>query len=686
MSSAHVITRDRDLLDLAETLSKETRICFDVETISYNDRIKALDPWSGHRIAGLALSLGDGRAWYVSVRHREPDEPTVSKEAYLLFCLGLFCPTDDALKDREVFGHNVKFDLKFLAADDIIPTCRVADTMILARLVDNSLPRLKLDYLCEAFGIPGKAGNEIKAFLSAFVWTDELGIQHRRSEDYGRIPLRIIAPYAIQDVRATYQLRKCLEGRLADFSRPLWQTEKRLTAVLAQTERDGVYVNRTRLSRDWVDILTRMGAVQDQINTVAGWKVNLGSEPDRTALFGQMGIKPSRFTKKTKKPQWNKIALEELEIPTGGDPRAKTVAKLLKEYSHLQHFAGTYLEGWIKRVDPNGYLHADLKQAGTVTGRLSAGDPNTQNIPPAAERYVLCPEGHALVIFDFSQIEYRTLAHYTEDTQIKGAYLQSPDTDFHEWMATILGGVPRKFAKTMNFGVVYGMGEAKMIAALVNLAHDPELGEGIRALAAARGMSIERLAATIFAEYHDRFPSIRGFTAKVGKVARERKWVRNLFGRRYNFDPSKAQSYGQKRAFGPHKAVNYIIQGSCADMLRRKLIELNDACRAKYGAKLCMTVHDSVFYYVPRENAAAFYVEAKQILQNVPEISVPIFVDGKVATKNAATYVKIDEKGGRFATIDDINRALVESESAPEVGGDLIDVDVEEEELEEAST
>lgn len=179
---------------------------------------------------------------------------------------------------------------------------------------------------------------------------------------------------------------------------------------------------------------------------------------------------------------------------------------------------------------------------------------------------------------------------------------------------------------------------------------------------------LEQQAKRIFDEYHEKFPSIRRFSAKVHEVAKVRKYVRNVYGRKYDFDMSRYDTADQRRAFGPHRAVNYLIQGSSADLLRRKIIELRRQTYERFGARLFMTVHDSVYFYVPRENAAAFYVEAKRILEDCPEISVPIRVDGKVSMKSVAADVSVKEKGGRSATVEEVEAALVEAESAKEHG------------------
>lgn len=750
------------------------RFCFDVETISFDDAVPALNPWKGTRIGGLSLGIADGSTWYIPVRHRDLEERLLPLDAFRAFCAKLF--DGIAHPDREGFGHNVKFDLRMLAVgDEVIPTCRIADTMVLARLVDNTTPRLNLDFLGKKYNVGGKEAEDVKAYVRSFLWVDELGKEHRGTQDYGRVPVRIMAPYAMRDVAATYALRRALEARLPDFSQDLWTCEKRFTAVLCEVECDGVLVDTRRLKLEYVESLRRMIEIVEEIREVAGWEVDPNSERDKTELLvNQLKIQPTAYTA-TGKPQWTKAVLHNLEIPASAGPKAKDLGRMLQSYSYLSHFVGTYIEGWLTRVDAGGRLHPDLKQAGTITGRLSASDPNTQNIPVEAERFIVPPPGHVIVAFDFSQVEYRVFAHYTEDPTIKGAYLGDPDADFHQYLADVLG-VPRQFAKTLNFSFVYGMGREKLLlslTAMMTVARakgDTKMEEKLRDLVYVSGvemaekakiyqagadrkaaaeaeapkrvdaseMSTEQLAALsamvsntggaaiaekgreyiekmkregktdlslaqqagmhdlihaggkamveraaqyvrsddgmmaiaekIYNDYHAKFPSIRAFSSKVYEVARIRKYVRNIYGRKYDFDMSKHDTAGQRRAFGPHRALNYLIQGSCADLLRKKIVELRDATRERFGARLFMTVHDSVYFYVPREQAPAFYCTAKRILQDVPEVGVPIFVDGKVATKNVAADVEVDESGGRYATEADVVLALAAADDAPEHG------------------
>lgn len=686
MPTRKIVYSAADLPDLSST----KRVCVDVETTSFDDKQMAVEAFQGHRVAGIALSVADGSAWYIPIRNRDPGDRVLAMEPAMAFMRNLFT----AMPEREVFGHNFKFDLRFLYQDGLVPTCRVADTMVLGRLVDNTYMRLGLDFLAAANGLGAKTNEEVDAYLRGC-----------GSKDYGRVPARIMGPYAMNDVALTYDLRRVLESKLEPFSQDLWATEKKFTKVLAEIEIDGVQVDVKRLKTEWMESLERIIEINAAIDKIAGWEVDPGKAADKNQLLTkQLGIKPPAFTK-TGKPQWTKAVLTNLEIPDSAGPEAKEIGHLFRAHSYLSHFTTTYIEGWVERIDANGVLHPDLKQAGTTTGRLSASDPNTQNIPVEAERFIICPPGHCIVSYDFSQVEYRMFAHYTGDPAICNAYLTDPDADFHQYLADQLG-VARQFAKTMNFSFLYGMGKEKLLRSLIGMmaiVDDKDKAsteEKLRNLAYVSGLAMaERaeqyikteggmraIAEKIYDEYHKKYPSIRAFAKKVSEVATYRKYVKNLYGRKYDFDMSKHVSLDQKRAFGPHRAVNYLIQGSCADLLRTKMVELRDKTYEQYGARCFMTVHDSVYFYVPVHAAPEFYVVAKRILESAPEISVPIRVEGKVSVTNVAADVSIKEvrnagkglaiskkdgtktwlTGGLAVTEADVRAALEAAHTAPE--------------------
>lgn len=642
----------------------DTTLSFDIETVSYDDRVPALNPWAGHDVAGYALAAktkrGKINGWYLPVRHIG-DPGNLPADEVDEWIAGLL-----QTEGRPVIAHNLKFDFRFMrVARGIVERCTLMDTMALARLVNNVLPFLNLEYLGQQYCGEGKVK----------VDGPKQWCKGAKTEDYGRVPIRVMEPYAIKDAVLTYRLFDELMKRLPESSLGLWETEKELTRVLLDMEVEGVCVSTANIKSDWHGALTRMIELSEAINNIAGWEVDLGSGKDKNELlFDQLKITPPRYTA-TGRPSLTKNDLTNLDTShLEGD--AKHIGDYLRNYQYVAHFTGTYIEGYLDRIDNDNKVHPDLRQAGTKTGRLAAGNPNTQNIPIEAERFVIAPPGYAIVGYDYSQAEYRLFAHYTGDPEIMNAYIEHEDADFHQHLADMLG-VGRQFAKTLNFSFLYGMGEKKLLtnlAAMLSVIAEgdrAETAQRMHDLVYASGATVAKraelyvsdpeamgqAARAIYEAYHRRFPSIRRFAQKVQRVAKTRRWVKNMCGRVYQFDPDLHDSLEQKKAFGPHRAVNYLIQGSCADLLRQKLVECHKTLCPKYGARIYMTVHDSVYFYVPVDQVVPFYAEAKRILEDIKGLRVPMKVDGSVSMGSMSQSVKLKRDAGPA----EIRAALLES-------------------------
>lgn len=580
----------------------------DVETVSWKDDEPAFDPWRGHRVAGIGYAdlNGDG-AWYLPIRHISGGNlPLGQVQEWLR----------ELFKRALLFvNHNIKFDCKFLHHEGVdVLSVPLADTMVLGRLVHNDLVKYSLDALGQHFLGEGKAGDPIKAFLKSI-----------GSKDYGRVPANVMAPYCLQDVRLTRKLYHHLLKNLPAESQAVWATEQRLTSELLRCELDGIRVDERRMKETYRDCLKVMLAHNEAINTIAGWEV----EPSKDShlnqlLIGQLGIEPRAYTE-TGKPQWNRMAFESMTHPIGAH---------LAKWSIAEHLMGTYCRGWLD-ITVDGVMHPNFKQSGTRTGRLSCEAPNMQNIPPEAEVFIHPSRpGDVIAAFDYSQIEYRIFGHYTQDPTILKRYEADPDADFHQMLADMLG-VPRQFAKSMNFAFIYGMGKAKLLASLasiITLSNDENMNERMRTfLTGAAKASAERaqqmvttveaqaIAVKLYDEYHRRLPSIRKFSKMVTSTADSRGWIKNLKGRVYRRPPHSS-----------HMMVNWVIQGSAADIFKERLVALMPWARERYGARMIANVHDSLFVSLPRAACQDYMEEAPKVLQAV-NLRIPLLVAGKVS-------------------------------------------------------
>lgn len=595
-------------------------VCLDLETNGLNSFIQAETPWAKHpsgcRVCGVAMYDGVV-AEYSPVRHTRGKN--LDLDTVLDRVQGIF---DDP--DTIVFGHNFKFDLRFLAAEGITVKGPVFDTAALARLVDNTHYGVSLEGLCKFYGIEGKKTAIIESYLRP------------KDRTFADVPIDIMQEYAKQDVLSTWFLAHKLLYLLPEECRDLWEIEKEFTLLLFQAEMRGVKVNEDLILRDRLGALEKLMEVRDELSRIAGWDV----DPSRTLhknelLVDQFGFKPTVFTPKTHKPKWSKDVLENLEIPDS--PEAQKVGHLFRDWNRLSSFESTYLEGWQARVDKNGYLHSDWRQFGTRTGRLAGRDPNLQNVPKSARRYIIPPKGKYIVGFDWSQIEYRMFGHYTKDPTIFGTYRDNPFADFHQATGDLLA-VPRDLGKMLNFAFLYGMGKAKLLLALRQaltlLPNRDEIIAKLEGIVGHKLKNLKQAADAVYNLYHLRFPSIRTFGRSVGNVAKTRGYIKGLYGRRWLFSPKAAVREST------HKAVNYLIQGSCGDLLRYKLIEAEKTIVPHFDAEFVITVHDSLYYYVAEKDVPEFYSLLKACLEDVPELSLPVIADGQVALHSLDSYIE----------------------------------------------
>lgn len=602
----------------------------DCETTSFDDEQDCLRPFNGCRIAGVAVCTMDGRnSWYVPMRHR--DDP--SQNVY--FPNALAWLKDLLGSGRDIVNHNIKFDAKFWRHDDCKVKGRIIDTMIMARLWNSDLLALSLDYLTG-----GGKDKRAKSYLKSI-----------RSKDWGRVPVEIMGPYAENDVIKTAGLfRKFRKGMPAE-SIDVWNTEIELTKHLVDAEMRGFRIDVHGIKETYANLLRRMMELQQEIDKLAGCEVDCLSSDDLTeVLVGRMGLPIISYTKPTKtnpqgNPQWNRASLTQLNHPIG---------ELIKEYKHLSYFTSTFCEGWLKRLGDDGRLHADFQQAAAMTGRMASKEPCVTNIPPEAEMFILADEGCGILGFDYSQIEYRIFAHYANDEKIIKAYKDNPDCDYHQMLADWLG-VPRKFAKSLNFSFIYGMGKNTLlqtIAGIIAVSRDEtEMVEKLISFGVHSGTKFSReikdmdfsdfktVATGIYNNYHRMVPTIKRLTNRVSNVIKVRGWLRNYMGRVYKMQPRFA-----------YKGVNYLVQGSAADIFKDRL---NATLNELNNLGLITSVYDSSYFNVPLEEIPRTYIKSRQILEDF-NLRVPLLVSPSVSQTNLSACVK-------FKKVEEISSALKES-------------------------
>jgi len=412
---------------------------------------------------------------------------------------------------------------------------------------------------------------------------------------------------------AAKELWKELSRRMDGEERLWWlyrEIERPLQRVLAAMESRGITLDVAYLRALSEELAAELARLEEDIHRLAGRPFNLNSRDQlETVLYDELGLKPTKKTAKTGKRSTSASALEAL---LGAHP---IIEKIL-QYRELAKLKGTYLDPLPKLVHPKtGRLHTRFHQTGTVTGRLASSDPNLQNIPIRTEagrkirRGFVAAAGHKLVVADYSQIELRVLAHLSKDENLKQIFREGRDihTQTAAWMFGIDGErvdvYQRRAAKTINFGVLYGMSAHRL---------SRELGIGYGE------------AQAFIDRYFESYPGVRRFMEETLKSARQRGYVETLFGRR-RYVPELNSRVRNAREAAERAAFNMPIQGTAADLIKMAMVKLEP--RLPAGSALLLQVHDELVVEAPEELVEDTARVVRDVMEGVWELEVPLRVD-----------------------------------------------------------
>jgi DNA polymerase I len=548
-------------------------LVLDTETMGLDARRDA--------IVGLALGWEPGIAHYLPLGHAgEPNLPWDGVAERL----------GPVLADPAVtlVGQNLKFDLHVLGARGLESHCLLRDTLLAAYL-DDPDERHNLDAL--SLRLLGHAKIPI---------TDLIGAGKRQGTMDG-VPVAKVAGYCGEDVDAALRLHAIFEARLREAGlHGLWtELECPLVRTLLRMEQAGVHVDTQLLGRLSTGLESDLQRLEREIQAAAGEEFNVNSPRQlETVLFDHLGLPPRRKTKTGRSTDQD--VLEDLAS-------LHPVPKLIIEYRELAKLKGTYLDAMPAKVDPrSGRIHASFNQTVAATGRLSSSDPNLQNIPVRTERgralrrAFTAEPGCVLLSADYSQVELRILAHLSRDAGLLEAFRGGADV--HAATAALVFGVEpgrvnpalRARAKTINFGVIYGMGAVRL----------------------ARELSIPFAEARAFiAAYFAKMPGVRRFQEETMVRARQEGMVRTLAGRRRLLRGITGGD-ARARAQAERMAINTPIQGSAADLIKQAMLEVERRLRERgYRARMILQVHDELVLEVPGHEAA----EVAELLREAME-------------------------------------------------------------------
>ncbi|MCZ7171321.1 DNA polymerase I [Salmonella enterica] len=480
-----------------------------------------------------------------------------------------------ALRDlKEARGLLAK-DLSVLALREGLGLPPGDDPMLLAYLLDpsNTTPE----------GVARRYGGE---------WTEEAGERAALSE-------RLFAN---------------LWGRLEGEERLLWlyrEVERPLSAVLAHMEATGVRLDVAYLRALSLEVAEEIARLEAEVFRLAGHPFNLNSRDQlERVLFDELGLPAIGKTEKTGKRSTSAAVLEALR-------EAHPIVEKILQYRELTKLKSTYIDPLPDLIHPRtGRLHTRFNQTATATGRLSSSDPNLQNIPvrtPLGQRIrraFIAEEGWLLVALDYSQIELRVLAHLSGDENLIRVFQEG--RDIHTETASWMFGVPReavdplmrRAAKTINFGVLYGMSAHRL----------------------SQELAIPYEEAQAFIErYFQSFPKVRAWIEKTLEEGRRRGYVETLFGRR-RYVPDLEARVKSVREAAERMAFNMPVQGTAADLMKLAMVKLFPRLE-EMGARMLLQVHDELVLEAPKERAEAVARLAKEVMEGVYPLAVPLEVE-----------------------------------------------------------
>lgn len=593
----HTVLSPVDWDALFQRLSTATRFAFDTETTSLDYRIA--------QIVGFSVAFDATEAFYVPLAHDYAGAPEqLNREAVLAQIKPILeNPT------VEKIGHHLKYDAHVLENHGIHLQGWYFDTMLASYVLNSVATRHGMDDVA-------------RLYLSHLTTTyEQIAGKGAKQKTFNQIEIETAAHYAAEDAHVTYRLYEVLNEKLQrhpELSNLLHHIEMPVARVLTQMEENGIKLDLNFLDQLGVEFSNTMLQLEQQIIELAGQPFNVSS-PKQVGeiLFEKLGIKGGKKTA-TGQYSTSESILEKIEHP---------IASLIVEYRGLSKLKSTYTDGLQKQANSSSHrVHTSYHQALTATGRLSSTDPNLQNIPVRMDigrqirKAFIAPEGRVLLAADYSQIELRLMAHFSQDDALVDAFNHGQDVHRRtaaEVLNIALEDVTpdqRRQAKAVNFGLLYGMSEFGLIRQL--------------------GFTREE-SQNYIKQYFQRYPGIYEYMQRTRQVALEQGFVETLTGRRLYTPDIDARNMMVRKA-AERAAINAPLQGSAADIIKMAMVEV-DKMLPRDQAKMLLQVHDELVFEVDADVADELAPKLAEVMQSVIELSVPLVVEvGKGQNWNEA--------------------------------------------------
>jgi len=548
-------------------------------------------------LVGVSVACKEPVGFYIPLRHDSLGAPEQLSLDAVREILG------PVLRDPLVkkIGHDVKRDLHLLRRHGLDVDSFDLDTMVAAFLLDPDRTCYPVERLAEEF-LGWSASEE-----------GPQGEGSPREMDVDRL-----APWAARQALARLCLESALSERLAaeGLTGLYREVDGALLPVLARMEETGIRVDAQVLRVLGAEMESTLDVVRRRIQELAGVPVNPDSPKQlREVLFGRLGLTPRRKTAKARVESTDAATLEDLA-------EEHQIAREILSYRELSKLKGTYVDALPTLVHQDGRVHTTYDPTGAATGRISSADPNLQNIPARTAmgrriRSAFVPEpGFVFLSSDYSQMELRVLAHLCQDPELIAAFRDGEDV--HRRTAARIFGVAsdlvsdemRRRAKAVNFGILYGMSEARL----------------------ARDQGIPRAEARRFIHaYFDRFRRVRSYIDEVRERAKQECAVRTLFGRVRRFPQLRGRPGRAIVEQALRAAVNTTVQGTAADLTKMAMIRVEQVlARAHPRARMLLQVHDELLFEIPELEVERVRPRIREAMEGVHPLAVPLAVDQKV--------------------------------------------------------
>jgi len=594
-------TGSRNGYQLVDTVEALDRLAVDLRKtphglFAFDTETTGLNPVAAE-LVGISFSWKSGEAYYIPVRA----------------AMGTVLPVDTVVeKLKPVFedasigkvAQNLKYDALVLRQVGIRVRGEVFDTLIASFLLDPTRSSHSLDSLAW-----GHFGHRMIPIV------DLIG-KGKNQVTIDQVDTKRVAHYAAEDADYTFRLWEVLHAQMAGshVESLFRETEMPLVEVLTEMEHSGIALDTALLDKLSVRMAGRLEELAQEVYEAAGHSFNIDSTKQlAVVLFDEMALPVIRKTKTGRSTDADTLTALI-------DRTVNPIPRLVLEYRELAKLKGTYVDSLPKMVCARtGRVHASFHQTGAITGRLSSSDPNLQNIPIRTQagreiRAAVVAGGPdaVLLIADYSQVELRLLAHFCQDDGLLEAFRSGQD--IHRVVAAQVNGVSledvtgeqRSAAKAVNFGIIYGQS----------------------AFGLARSLGIPVGEAQAFIDmYFMRYPGIRLFIDECVAKAKKLGYAETILGRRRPI-PELQSRNRQQQGFGERIAVNTVVQGSAADLIKRAMIDIHQLLQSSdYSAKMLVQVHDELVFEVAESEIHPLSAMVRDKMEHALDVSVPLVVD-----------------------------------------------------------